>query len=111
MNNPQILKALESLAKKEYENAIEKFGAKHNSPHEAYAVMREELEEAENEIEKLNILINTQFWQCVKFDDTDTENIMDLIYKYAINGAYECLQLAAMAHKTQKGYEAEYYKK
>lgn len=111
MNDPKIIKALESLAKKEYENASAEHGNKFNTPHEAYAVMKEEYEEAEKELNNIDVGLNKHFWKHTKDDNTFTNETVQEIYVDAILGAYELLQLAAMAYKTNKGYEAEYYNK
>jgi ribosomal protein L37AE/L43A len=70
-----------------------------NSTHEGYAVLKEEVEEAE--IEMLNIkfeLDNT--WGYIKRDKTDnTLTHIKNLKNYAINLASESIQVAAMAQK------------
>lgn len=67
--------------------------------HQGHNVIREEIEEVEDEIEMINISFN-QLWQYVKSDNEKwgllaVENIMDS----AINAAAELVQVAAMCQK------------
>lgn len=74
------------------------------SMHEAYAVIKEELEEAEDEYEKAGNFLNYA-WRNIKNDDTfgfDGAKIwLADMYKAAMNLAVEAVQVAAMCKKAQ----------
>ena len=70
-----------------------------NSTHEGYAVIKEEIEEAQDELEEVNCTLN-DVWDCTKLNYM--ESSMDRV-KYlkqrAINLAAEAIQVAAMCDK------------
>lgn len=76
------------------------------SVHEGAAVILEELEEAEDEMNKMKEAYST-LWDCVKenisLEDKyffgDNDKPADGLKKYAINCACECIQVAAMCEK------------
>ena len=70
-----------------------------NSAHEGYAIIKEEVEEAEVELERVNDELNYA-WLFVKSNDNESVlmNIKDLKEK-AILLAAESIQVAAMAQK------------
>jgi len=105
----KILKAdVERLVQEEYARASDQHGARFNSPHEAYSVMKEEFEEAVAECNIVNGVLNVEYWNSVKQDSDYIGNkVAGEIQKYAINAACEMIQLAAMALKAQKGYGNE----
>lgn len=87
------------LVDKELEAANKKFPL-FNSPHEAFAVILEEVEEAQEEATNLEILANN-YWIGVKENHTP-EAIHEEItaaYEAAVNLAVEAIQAAAMARK------------
>lgn len=98
----ELKKAVKVLMNEEYERAAERFGESFHSPHEAYAVILEEKEEAGLDIERLQARIRW-FWINVKRDDTEfqKEALKD-IEKDALNAACECIQVAAMAYKARR---------
>lgn len=67
------------------------------SPHEGYAVIREEIEEVEVEMERINSLLY-ELWQNVKIDESALYKA-ELMYDTAVNMAAEAVQVAAMALK------------
>ena len=87
----------------ELNRAEMKYGRKHNSPHEAYGVLKEEYEEAIEEAESLYNSINA-FWEKVKHDQCADLELED-IRKNAIHLAAEAIQTAAMAEKALRGYD------
>lgn len=93
------------LIDQEYALASGQYGDKHHSPHEAYAVIKEELEEAQDEIEIVEDKLD-EFWKAAKRDFYyGCKMNADVIYKRAMAAACEMIQVAAMAHKALQGYE------
>ena len=62
--------------------------------------MKEEFEEAEDEIGRLEDMLNN-FWACVNDNDRPDQKLYlcKRIKNIAILAACECIQVAAMAHK------------
>ena len=90
---------IEQLAAEELVDANTKHDPKFNSPHEAYAVLKEELEEAEHEMrqcmERLAVM-----WVCVKNDDIiQTQKNIAYIKAYATSLVQEGIQVVAMCDK------------
>lgn len=103
----ELKKAITQLVDEEYNRAAAKFGKKHNSAHEAYAVIKEELEEAEDEYSSADMALG-DFWKCTKRDNIcETKQLARFIEERAINAACEFVQVAAMAQKALIGYENE----
>lgn len=70
-----------------------------HSMHEGYAVLREEVDECQDEHDKM-ILHTNDLWQAVKHDDnTVAAEKLKLIEATAIQLAAEAVQVAAMARK------------
>ena len=90
----------------ELDMANKEHGERFNSAHEAYAVMKEEYEEAADFLADTDELINRAFWENCKRDDYDEMlRIAEIIRKRARNAACECIQVAAMAQKFINGEE------
>lgn len=69
--------------------------------HEAYGVIKEELEEAEDECEKAGRYLNIA-WLNIKHDNIiNTKTCLADVYKAAMNLAVEAVQVAAMCKKAQ----------
>ena len=90
---------VELLAFKEYERASLDYGAKNNSSHESYAVLREEMDEANDET--INTLLwMDKYWKSVKANDTEKQaDHLRYVYMHSLLAACEFIQTAAMAHK------------
>ena len=58
-------KLVNELIQAEYQNACKQFGDKHNSLHEGYAVLLEEVEEVRKEIKHLK-MDKKVFWNNIK---------------------------------------------
>ncbi len=82
--------------------AIENFPMYH-SAHEGYAVLKEEVEEAEQELEVIKARL-TNLWSCTKMNVVPKETINDLA-KFAQLLACEATQIAAVAQKFVKSSE------
>ena len=67
------------------------------SPHEAYAVMREEVEEMLDNLDGIQINMRDA-WECVK-NDSNMEDEANMIHRYTVSLIQEAIQVAAMAKK------------
>lgn len=67
------------------------------SPHEAYAVILEELEEAEEELQWIRKQLG-QMWSLIR-QDCGAEEILHQIKGHAVFAAQEIIQVGAMAQK------------
>ena len=87
------------LTDMELETALDKWGLNH-SDHESAAVLREEIEEAHEEMINTEYLFN-ELWRGVKTncDPSEKRNTYTGIYNTAVNLACEAIQAAAMARK------------
>ncbi len=89
-----IKNSVKGLAEDECGHAVIEHG-KFNSDHEAYSIIREEAEEAADELRSMDIQLEN-IWNAVKRDD---EIKVDSLYDAAIRCACECIQVAAMCRK------------
>ena len=101
----KLLDDMKKAMMAEYMRAEKKYGATHASAPEAYAVMLEEYEEAAHEVEDAQFVLDS-FWENVKKNIPDYDRAKR-IEQHALNAAAECIQLAAMAYKTQLTYLGE----
>lgn len=85
-----------ALVEKELAAANERFPA-FASPHEGYAVMLEEYEEAEEEIRSCKARLDVM-WQHIK-DNKYAGQRAELVERYAIHAICELIQFAAMTRK------------
>ena len=98
----ELKNAVRKLVAEEYLRASERYGGRFSSPHEAYAVILEEEEEARDEIAEMKLWMR-KLWDAVKHNyGTRQDEILELIEEYALSGACECIQVAAMAQKARK---------
>lgn len=101
----QLIREVTALVGEEYQRAAAKFGPKNNSPHESYAVLLEETEEAQEQVSVIQKRMDA-FWLTVKGDAPDAMGAyLNSIKRAAILGACELIQVAAMADKALAGYE------
>ena len=98
----KLKEAIKALVKEEYERAAQIHGKTFHSPHEAYAVIKEEVEEADFENDTIDLELSW-LWENIKDNDTDLQSIsLEDIEKFAINAACEYIQVAAMAYKARR---------
>lgn len=89
---------IEFLVEKELKKANEKFPM-FASAHEGYAVIKEEIEEAEQELHEIKNSLD-MLWHNIKINDSDWQNEFDIQIKAQCkNLACEAVQVAAMAQK------------
>ena len=106
MIREELYKALEEQARVELKEA-NKDHKLFNSPHEGYAVIKEEVEEAGKEFEEVEN--NTRImWNAIKNDMGREDSDAVDIYFSAIGAAAECVQVAAMCLKIQDAKKNNY---
>ncbi len=97
-------KIIEELAAEELVDANTKHDPKFNSPHEAYAVIKEELEEMQEDVERCDQLLGL-VWRCVKENnDFCAELKLKDMKSFAVFAVQEGLQVIAMCDKALKLY-------
>lgn len=95
-------KLVTDLIQAEYKNACDNFGEKYHSLHDGYAVLLEELEEAEYGHKDLKIWVD-EFWEAIKNDSYYNEKsecvskMLEEVY-YTIS---ELAQVGAVLYKTR----------
>jgi hypothetical protein len=99
LTKEQIQAQIAYLAKMELVRSYEIGNSRFNSTHEGYAVMKEEIEETQDEAKKL-VSQSEILWSAIKQDKHDfAECTARDIYETALAAAYEAVQAAAMARK------------
>ncbi len=93
-----LVRLLDVMADDELKRANEDHGERFYSHHEAYAVTLEEAQEAIDELVKVTGLLHA-LWSCIKLDYGVKKKKLEQLDMYAINGAAELIQVAAMARK------------
>lgn len=96
------LSEIQKLVDKELKEANKKYPRFH-SDHEAYAVIKEEIEECEEDIRKMEMVLS-YFWSNTK-RDKNSDNLIEGMKKIAMHAAAEAIQVAAMCDKTLIGRE------
>lgn len=100
MSMDKLIADVKELIQDEYVRATYKFGATNNSDHESYAVLLEEMEEAEVEVVEARVQLE-KFWLLTKSDDSDMSKYSSLqeLKRRAMLAVCELIQVAAMAEK------------
>lgn len=96
----ELITEVKTLVSKEYERASKIHGPINHSSHESYSILKEEMEEAKEELIHTEMYLD-RFWRSTRSDDyaSQAENIA-LIFNKSILAACECIQTAAMAYKS-----------
>lgn len=97
---------LERLAVAELEQANKKFPL-FASDHEGYAVILEEFQESEEEVNRARFRLN-RLWESVRADEAQTEYIKH-IRERMLKAAAEAIQTAAMCEKFIQSQEERKY--
>ena len=100
MSMEKLIEEVKECVEREYGRAGEKFGLTNHSDHESYAIILEEIQEAEQEI--LHFKENlSHFWYFVKNDYVPADKISECkeMQRRALLGACELIQVSAMAKK------------
>ena len=101
----ELFEAIEQESKKELARAAAFHGSIFASPHEAFAVILEEIEESIDSL--VPVVYNlSMFWSGVKEDgkEQQIERLLE-IERNALLSACELVQTAAMARKAMQLYE------
>lgn len=100
---------IEALVEAELERIIEEHGY-FNSDHEAWAVIREEIEEAQ---EDMDIVYRRHrfWWERIRANDTDNLELVDEIEKNAIEAIKELVQVIACCRKYKWKHLKEWVQK
>ena len=95
----ELIKTINTITKIELKRANKKFPP-FNSNHEAYAVLKEEIEEAREESGRVTSSLE-MLWERIKLDSSCDSliNICEYIKKHSILEAAESIQVAAMCQK------------
>lgn len=94
----ELLKTVQEAVEEEIKRTKEEYGYKpFNSPHEGYAVLKEEVEEAEEEIQRIKDRLDSVWWQVR--EDVYPDRAIYLLKNHAELLACEAIQVAAMAQK------------
>lgn len=93
---------IQRLVNEELKEANKKYPLFH-SDHEAYAVIKEEVEECEDDMREMQMVLS-YFWNRVK-RDKNSDDIIQGIKKIAMHAAAEAIQVAAMCDKALIGRE------
>lgn len=104
MIGKNIVNGVSELVTNEKERAGKEYGNFFHTAHEGYAIMKEEVEEANHDMSGCERLIN-DLWECVKKNDNGTAVMTAReIYRRACFLAMEAIQVAAMAKKFGDSY-------
>ena len=92
-----VKKEVIELVHKELESANKKFPM-FKSMHEGYAVLKEEVEEAKDDMEWCEEKLKCA-WELIKKNDDVALEEVEFLKEFAVSGAIELIQVAAMAQK------------
>lgn len=90
------LSDIQKLVDKELEEANKKYPLFHSN-HEAYAVIKEEIEECEDDMREMQMVLS-YFWSKTK-RDKNSDDLISGMKKIAMHAAAEAIQVAAMCDK------------
>lgn len=89
--------------KEELRNA-KSFGEFYNSPHEAYAILKEEIEETKDNLSLVEKRLEN-IWQNIK-DNDDEELVANILTlkSYALLTVFEAVQVCAVSEKFKESF-------
>lgn len=98
----ELLESVKGLVREELSRATEQHGTDYHSLHEAYAVLKEKVEETQYELE--NMLNDfAHLWNATKRDSfVMARNTARAVQAHAMHAACEAIQIAAVAQKVLK---------
>lgn len=80
---------------------------KHNTPHEAYAVILEECLEAKNAMEQIDPAMDTLLTRMMADKNWAFVDAADILKRCALRTAAELIQVAAMCDKAARGFASD----
>lgn len=98
-----LLNEVKASVMGEYDRAAAKYGKANNSPHESYAVILEEYEEAEEQANNFKNELE-RYWRLIK-NNANTDPNLRLMWACAQLAAAEWIQVAAMCYKAMQEKE------
>ncbi len=96
------LSEIQKLVNEELKEANKKYPL-FASNHEAYAVIKEEIEECEDDMREMQMVLS-YFWSKTK-RDKNSDDLISGMKKIAMHAAAEAIQVAAMCDKALIGKE------
>jgi hypothetical protein len=99
-----LLKTVEKTVEEELTRATVVHGHRFHSEAEGYAVIREEYEEAAEELIKFEDIEHNQLWKAIRNNKPTKKHAEDLL-QIAMNAAAESIQTAAMLKKYLRGFD------
>lgn len=100
----KTLTKLVEVMDEEYAMASQQHGGVFASPHEGYAVILEEIEEAEEALNRIKPC-SDMLWDRVKNDTEMDSDVLAYMKGHALQGAGELIQVAAMIEKYRYSQE------
>ena len=101
----ELLSDIDRAVASELARANAKYGDKHHSPHESYAVILEEVEEADDEIDAFKTSLQS-YWNSIK-RNMGGKCFLEIMHEQAKNAAAEWVQVAAMCRKALDSIDRE----
>jgi len=99
----ELKETVKFMVDKELENSNKKFDSTFHTTHEGYAIIKEEVEEAEAELKNAKMMLE-DCWFDIKRNTTPNRNII-AIKNCAINLSAEAIQIGAMCQKFIDSFE------
>lgn len=93
---------VDALVDLEHKTIVEKYGVGYHSDHEAYAVLLEEIEEAQEKLDSVKTW-HGRVWTCIRDNMDVTEDRLKRIESEAMDLAAEAVQIAAVARRWRGG--------
>lgn len=113
MFNSESQKYVNLAIEKEVDQAKENYGSVYASKHEAYAVLKEEIEEAKENMDQFRKL-NHVFWMSVRgmkiqnIKDYSDRKHIGITKKVAVQLALEAIQIAAVCTKIEESLDRDF---
>ena len=101
----KALEAVDQAVCYELQNIVKNYSAVYASNHEAYAVLKEEYEEAAEELQNMQKALDN-IWNMVKFNFVLDNDILEC-KKAAFNLALEAVQCAAVCERFEETIKRE----
>lgn len=97
---------VDALVDLEHKTIVDKYGNGYHSDHEAHAVLQEEIEEAQEELDEVKKWAG-RAWHCTRENMDITEDKLKRIESSAQDLAAEAVQIAAVARRWRGGVKGE----